>query len=148
MDHTPKKIERASSSRKQRIQWFASGAYALFLLVVSLLPGRSMPSIPNWFSLFSPDKVAHFGAYGLFALLLSAVFSESRIKRAIPCAVSVTAIYGIVMEILQGISGTGRQFDLVDMVANFLGAILGGLAYYLFTLLRKKTSATAASLNE
>lgn len=107
-----------------------------------------MPSIPNWFSLFSPDKVAHFGAYGLFALLLSAVFSESRIKRAIPCAVSVTAIYGIVMEILQGISGTGRQFDLVDMVANFLGAILGGLAYYLFTLLRKKTSATAASLNE
>jgi VanZ family protein len=52
------------------------------------------------------------------------------------------------MEVLQGISGTGRQFDLVDMVANFLGAILGGLAYYLFTLLRKKTSATAASLNE
>jgi VanZ family protein len=148
LDHTPKKIERASSPRKQRIQWFASGAYALFLLVVSLLPGRNIPSIPNWFSLFSPDKVAHFGAYGLFALLLSAAFSESRIKRAIPYAVSVAAIYGIVMEILQGMSGTGRQFDLVDMVANFLGAILGGLAYYLFTLLRKKTSATAASLNE
>lgn len=52
------------------------------------------------------------------------------------------------MEILQGLSGTGRQFDPVDMVANFLGALLGGLAYWLLTLLRKKATATAADLNE
>lgn len=52
------------------------------------------------------------------------------------------------MEILQGISGTGRHFDPVDMVANLLGAILGGLAFYLLALLRKKTPATAEGLNE
>lgn len=148
MDHTPKKTEGASSSRKQRIQWFASSAYAIFLLVISLLPGGNLPSVPDWFSLFSPDKVAHFGAYGLFALLLSVTFSKGRIYRAILYAVSIAAVYGIVMEILQGISGTGRHFDPVDMVANLLGAILGGLAFYLFTLLRKKTSATAVGLNE
>lgn len=148
MDNPPKETEGASFTRKQRIQWFASSAYALFLLAVSLLPNGNIPSIPDWFSLFSPDKVAHFGAYGLFALLLSVTFSKSRIKGAVLCAVSAAALYGVVMEILQGISGTGRQFDPVDMVANLLGAILGGLTYYLFTLLRKKTSATAAGLNE
>lgn len=148
MNHTPKKIEGASSFRKRGIQWFASSAYAAFLLIVSLLPDGNLPSVPNWFSLFSPDKVAHFGAYGLFALLLSVSFSKSRIKRVVLYAVSVAAVYGVVMEILQGISGTGRHFDLVDMVANLLGAILGGFVYYLFTQLRKKTSATAVGLNE
>jgi len=107
-----------------------------------------MPSVPDWFSLFSPDKVAHFGAYGVFALLLSVTFAEHRIKQAVLYAVLLAASYGALMEILQGISGTGRQFDPVDMVANLLGAILGGLVYYLFTLLKKKASATADGLYE
>ncbi|TXF88811.1 VanZ family protein [Neolewinella aurantiaca] len=148
MEHPPKKYPKASSSRKQRIQWFASGAYTLFLIVVSLLPGGNVPSIPDWFSLFSPDKVAHFGAYGVFALLLSVTFSEGRIKWVILRSVFIAAGFGVLMEILQGISGTGRHFDPVDMVANLLGAVLGGLVYYLFKLLRKKTSATAADLND
>ncbi|WP_222707032.1 VanZ family protein [Neolewinella aurantiaca] len=115
---------------------------------MSLLPGGNVPSIPDWFSLFSPDKVAHFGAYGVFALLLSVTFSEGRIKWVILRSVFIAAGFGVLMEILQGISGTGRHFDPVDMVANLLGAVLGGLVYYLFKLLRKKTSATAADLND
>jgi VanZ family protein len=141
-------MEAASSPRKRRIQRFASIAYALFLLVVSLLPGGNLPSVPDWFSLFSPDKVAHFGAYGVFALLLSVTFAEHRIKRAVLYAIFIAASYGVLMEVLQGISGTGRHFDPVDMVANLLGAVLGGLVFYLFKLLRKKTSATAGSLYE
>jgi len=148
LDHTPKKSEVTSSTRKQRIQWFASVAYALFLLVVSLLPGRNLPSVPDWFSLFSPDKVAHFGAYGVFALLLSVTLAGGRTKRTVLFAIFIAAGYGILIEVLQGISGTGRNFDPVDMVANLLGAILGGLVYYLFTLLRKKTHATAEGLYE
>ncbi len=38
------------------------------------------------------------------------------------------------MEGLQAISGTGRSFDPVDMVANVIGAILGGLCYWLYQL--------------
>ncbi len=36
------------------------------------------------------------------------------------------------MEVLQGVSGLGREFDLVDMVANLIGAILGGAFYLLY----------------
>jgi VanZ family protein len=118
------------------------GVYALLLLLGSVLPGSKLPSIPDWSTLFSPDKVAHFGAYGLFALLLSAVFSERRIRWAILLAVFVAALYGGVMEILQGISGTGRSSDPVDMVANLLGAVVGGLTFLLYQLLKTRLSTT------
>lgn len=35
------------------------------------------------------------------------------------------------MEVLQGVSGLGREADYVDMVANTLGALLGGLFFLL-----------------
>lgn len=46
------------------------------------------------------------------------------------------------MEILQGISGTGRSFDPVDMAANLLGAIMGGLTFLLYQLLKTRLSTT------
>jgi len=126
----------------RHLQWWATGLYALFLLVVSVLPGGNLPKIPDWNLLFAPDKVAHFGAYGVFALLLSVAFTGSRIKRAIPLAIFVSAFYGLLMEILQGISGTGRNFDVVDMVANLIGALLGGLFFYVLHQIKAKSSTT------
>ena len=41
------------------------------------------------------------------------------------------------MEVLQGVSGMGRAFDPVDMVANTIGALIGGLAFLLFHKLYK-----------
>lgn len=39
--------------------------------------------------------------------------------------------YGTLIEVLQGVAGTGRQSDPVDAVANAVGALLGGLIGYL-----------------
>jgi VanZ family protein len=140
--HPPKINAATSYIRKRRLQWWAAGVYAAFLTVVSVLPGSQLPEIPDWNLLFAPDKVAHFGAYGVFALLLSAVFTGSRIKRAILLAIFVSALYGVLMEILQGVSGTGRNFDAVDMVANLIGAILGGSLYYFLRKLKPRPSTT------
>jgi len=46
------------------------------------------------------------------------------------------------MEILQSVSGTGRQFDVVDMVANLIGAVLGGTIYYFLLKLNLNASTT------
>jgi len=46
------------------------------------------------------------------------------------------------MELLQGISGTGRSSDPVDMVANLLGAVGGGLTFLLYQLLKTWLSTT------
>lgn len=127
----------ASCIRNRPGRWSLAGGYAVFLLVVSLLPGRNLPAIPDWFALFSPDKVAHFGAYGVFALLLSVAIFDRSIKWATMPAVLYASCYGVGMEILQAVSGTGRSFDYVDMVANLLGAILGGLGFWLLKTITK-----------
>lgn len=41
------------------------------------------------------------------------------------------------MEVLQVLVGTGRSFDPVDMIANFIGALLGGVIITLFYQLKK-----------
>jgi VanZ family protein len=138
----PKRKWTASFVRNRRLQWLVTGTYALLLLLGSVLPGSKLPLIPDWSTLFSPDKVAHFGAYGLFALLLSVFFSERRIRWTILLAVLVAALFGGAMEILQGISGTGRSSDPVDMVANLLGATMGGLIFLLYKLLKTRLSTT------
>ena len=101
--------------------------YLLLLALVSLLPNSSLPTIPDWTSLFSPDKVAHFAAYALLALLLSAEAYPRKRMGGIGLAILAAALFGAALEFLQAVIGTGRSFDPVDMVANALGALLGGL---------------------
>ncbi|SEP85369.1 VanZ family protein [Neolewinella agarilytica] len=142
----PKTKSEASSLNNRRLQRFAAVAYGLLLAYVSLAPGTKLPAIPDWSTLFSPDKVAHFGAYAIFALLLSVLYSE-RGAKGILFAVFIAAAYGTLMEFLQAVAGTGRSFDPVDMVANLLGAILGGLLFFLFYYFKNKISAPA-EINE
>lgn len=142
--HTPppKIKNEASSLHNRRLQRSAAVAYGLLLAYVSLAPGTKLPIIPDWSQLFSPDKVAHFGAYAIFALLLSVLCSERGVK-GILLAVFIAAAYGALMEFLQAVAGTGRSFDPVDMVANLLGAILGGLLFFLYYYFKNKISASA-----
>lgn len=145
-DQPPEPGRKASVSVNRLLSKGIAVGYAVLLAVVSLLPGSQLPTIPDWSQLFSPDKVAHFGAYALFALLLSVCTSKRGSRRSTVKAVIAAAAYGALLEVLQGIAGTGRQFDLVDMVANTLGAVIGGifwrLLHYLINRLwpRPKTS--------
>lgn len=52
----------------------------------------------------------------------------------------MTAVaFGALMEVLQGLAATGRQADPVDMVANLMGALLGGrVGYQLCPYLEKR----------
>ena len=54
--------------------------------------------------------------------------------------------FGVLMEVLQGLMGAGREFDPVDMVANLIGALLGGAAYWLLLKIKIPGFALAESL--
>ncbi len=73
------------------------------------------------------DKVAHFISY--FALGVSALFAEVRLwGRQVP-VIALIALYGGVLELLQGAGGV-RTPDLADALANASGALsayVGGL---------------------
>ena len=71
------------------------------------------------------DKVAHFIAYGSLSLWFGMVFSGW--ARQLGIAVAFAAL-GATLEFLQGLTGY-RSFEIADMVANAIGAVLGwGLA--------------------
>lgn len=130
MGQPPKPVAPASRPQR-RVQRYLTLAYALLLVYLSLAPGQQIPGIFDWGTLFSPDKVAHFGAYAVFALLLSTSFATGSAVKQTATVVITAATFGVLMEVLQAVAGTGRTFDPVDMVANLIGACLGGVAYLL-----------------
>lgn len=105
-------------------QWLLILTWAFFLLVISLLPSSSLPNIDLWKQLITPDKLAHALVYGVFAVLLYLPLRTWRINGGL-AAVFLSSGYGAAMEGLQLITKTGRTYDLADMLANVVGAVLG-----------------------
>ncbi len=144
MESRPPSAGNGASYPRARkfVQWI-TGAYALLLVYVSLAPGQRIPGIFDWGELFSPDKIAHFGAYAFFAVLLSFSIGRASTGKRAATAATVAALFGVLMECLQAIAGTGRDFDPVDMAANLIGALLGAAIFLLLHALSKTYRATA-----
>lgn len=101
-------------------------AYTILLAVLSLLPKTSLDRIPRFFP--GEDKVAHFLAYGFYALLLLWGLGVRRngprwVWVAIVTAACTT--YGVLLELLQAaLPQVGRAFSFSDMAANAAGALV------------------------
>ena len=107
----------------QRLTWLRTVSRILLVLtlvgiaVLSLSP--SVPSGPE-----GGDKIGHVLAYFVLACLmvLSVRRATTRMGR-LAGLVAAAIAYGLVMESLQLL--VGRQFDLMDMAANTVGALSG-----------------------
>jgi hypothetical protein len=119
---------------------------AEFVLVFILLslPGNDLNDHTSWISkimaLPYADKVVHMGLFGSLALSLFFHFemlTNTRYKttRAKALALIICILYGIGMEYYQKYYVPTRGFDVLDMLADAIGA-LGALP--LFQLLGKK----------
>lgn len=110
--------------------------WTLFILVGCLFPGRELPHTSVPFA----DKWTHFVMFGLFTFLwLLALDSISR-ARLVKVFVIAT-LYGAVVEILQGLLAfLGRSAELMDAVADAVGALLGVLVYVACARAAKTTS--------
>jgi VanZ family protein len=107
-------------------------AWAVFLMVTALAP--SLGPIEDIDIVSHQDKLAHFIDYLVLAFLT--VFALLRgTKRDRQYIVRVTfasvAAYGVLLEVLQ-IMVPERDFSLLDLGANLLGALLGTLVGILF----------------
>jgi VanZ family protein len=97
--------------------------WLVFLLVLSFLPVKGPETdLPA-------DKVGHFIAYGITAVLFCRYFM-ARVgpARAVVFSVVSASCYGALIEIFQGLTPY-RQFSFADMAANTAGAVVFGLAY-------------------
>lgn len=107
--------------------WNPAVASAMVLLVGSAipLPERYNPDL----GAYGPDKLLHIvGHAALVAMLGTAVGDDDRTGRRAIGAIALSTGFGLAIEVLQE-SVPGRQFEFGDVVAGFLGSLVGLIAY-------------------
>jgi VanZ family protein len=70
------------------------------------------------------DKVKHFVAYGSLAGAMMLGWARVPVWRIVLLA----ALFGVGMEIAQGLGGLGRTASVADGIANLVGAATGALS--------------------
>lgn len=91
--------------------------WALLILALCSVPGSSVPDL----TLFSYDKLGHFGMFFIGALLWLQAWPE-RPKQVI----AVGLVLSVGTELIQGLTPyLGRSADPFDVVADVLGLSLG-----------------------
>ena len=105
-------------------------AWTIFLIVVTLLP-KGAVSQTNFLNIPHFDKVSHLAAYLLLVFLWSsALFQKTTKIKAARISFYGSIFLGIILEILQWQLNFGRHFEILDIIANIIGAILGLIAFY------------------
>jgi VanZ family protein len=115
-------------------------AYWLLLFTATHVPSSRLPLPLNLW-----DKAQHFGAYAVLAILLSLVFQKTSWSLAVRYATVFVVVvsYGALDEWLQHFI-PGRNPDILDFVADVLGATFGIVVHwFLVGLLSQRASVSA-----
>jgi VanZ family protein len=97
--------------------------YVIYVLIITYF---SLTLIEHKGPLIIWDKASHFTAY----LLLVMFVKKVHIRFSYLTCVITCFSYSFIIECIQYFI-PDRQFDVLDMLANLLGVILGVLLYYL-----------------
>ncbi|MGD8548659.1 MAG: VanZ family protein [Desulfobacterales bacterium] len=125
-----------SKPHKFFIYWFPIIIYCVLIFIQSSYPSiKHTPELPYF------DKVLHCVAYALLGVLFLRAFKTSRIKNN----VKLMVILSVVLSSLYGVSDEIHQYfvpfreaDLLDVLADTLGGILG---VYIYQAIAGRTSA-------
>lgn len=109
--------------------------WALFILLLCLSPNSELPHF-DWSELLSFDKVVHAALFCILVLLLIVGFKRQYFSYRLryyarSMSLVVGGFYGLLIEILQLITGTGRSFDWLDVIADLFGCFLGVIFFRL-----------------
>ena len=115
--------------KRKQLLLFRNIIWALVIFVLCAMPSEDIPN-PNW-DIPHLDKVVHFGMFFIMAVLLCSElgYQTNLTQRKIYLiTVTISLIYGGVIEILQQYF-FNRSGDILDLLADVLGAIVGCLLY-------------------
>jgi len=108
---------------------FIAISITIFIAILSLIKTDNI--LLGSFS--NSDKVYHAIAY--FFLMLSWLYTfhkKEAFNKNVKYAILACFIYGIIIEVLQGVTTTYRTASYLDMLANGSGVVLAVLAFHLF----------------
>lgn len=115
----------------------------IFALI--MIPGKELPESEFLFEI-DFDKFVHAGIFGLMAVLFCWPFYKTNIERNkkiryfIVVAI-LTSAFGYCTELMQEYWAEGRSYDLMDWLADSIGAA-GAFIFCWVIFLPKTTSAT------
>lgn len=118
---------------KKNKQFIYTLLWASLILVLSSIPGGSMPSY-SWMAMLSFDKFAHAFVYSILVFLFIMELSVKAQKYAtsrniIIFAFLIGTLYGGLIELMQENLFVDRKADLFDFLANMVGGLLGIVFY-------------------
>lgn len=114
--------------------------WGIFVFTLSVWPGKDFPQIPKWTDLLSVDKLVHTLFYGIMAtLILRGWFQNEKAKKDEGIEVknkqnlfilglgvaAFCSAFGWTIEFIQENFCEDRLFELLDGVANTIGACVG-----------------------
>lgn len=108
-------------------------SWTVFVAFLCLVNNKDLPSIGAEFS--GIDKFIHFLFHFVFTWFWAVyMFYSQKIltKKAIINIVSISLIFGILIELAQASFTKTRQADIFDVISNFLGAVVSGIIIYHF----------------
>ena len=108
---------------------FIAISITIFIAILSLINTDNI----QLESFSNSDKVYHAIAY--FFLMLSWLYTfhkKEAFNKNVKYVILACFIYGIIIEVLQGVTTTYRTASYLDMLANGSGVVLAVLAFHLF----------------
>ena len=117
----------------QRLRIILSLIYLGCIAILSLLPSADIPQVPMF---PGADKIVHLCMYlGLSVISCWSMHAEINYKWYY-IVISFAISWGISMEIFQKIMNLGRSFELLDILSNSIGAIIGVVLYMFLVRLK------------
>ncbi len=115
--------------------------WLIVILVLVLIPGNQLPESEFLFKI-DFDKFVHAGIFGLLVVLSCWPFYKTTIPRnkKINWFIAIalfTSAFGYSTELMQKYWAQGRNYDLMDWLADSAGA-LGGYIFTRLVFLKKK----------
>ncbi len=103
--------------------------YTFFITIAFLLPASELPKVR-----FLNDKLIHVLLYIVLSfiwLLYYFIYNRNHISLKNLFGILIAClIYGIIIEIIQQLLTAFRQADILDILANTLGAFIGALVFW------------------
>ncbi len=123
-------MQKTIKNLLERSSLFFAVGTSVLILVLSLI---KMDGIPN-ISYAYTDKFEHSFAYATMTFFWVLSYQLDKIKINFFLLIVFILLYGILIEILQMYLTVHRTGDILDIVANSLGVLLG---YFFFKLVNR-----------
>lgn len=99
------------------------------LTFLLLLPGNDLEG-SSWWETYKIDKLVHIVTFSILSLSTSITLSKLRVLidtnyRLMTLILVVCTIFGTILEFLQQELRVGRSVELLDIVADCIGVLLG-----------------------